>query len=382
MKSKAIIPLAIGLVAGVFAIKASMDAVKSAKGATNSEETAVVVAVTDIPVTVAIQPEMLKVARTPKTPLLPGDVFTNPEQLIGRVAQKAIPQGVPILPTMIAPEGTSPGLLTRVKEGYRAVAVKIDESSGVGYLVRPNDWVDVLAVMDIKRGKGSETISRVILQCVQVGAVGQVLGQQKEDGGKQARSVTLIVKEEDVPKLHLAQSRGKITLAMRGNDDAEVSDPAQASESEVLGLADPRKRNQKPAADPSGFSAWFSNMMATAKKNSQAAPPEPPKVAGPQPFAVLVVNNDSQNPAGSDVQRITYRDAESMEVVDVSNEPVGGGTRPPHAQIGAGRGTGRGPTHANRARRARVPDFNPAPDQRHRAVEGESDSAKTEVSEE
>ena len=317
MKSKALIPLAVGLLVGVIAIKYSMDLSKPKGARGDSELTTVLVARKDIPATAEIVAEMLVIAKSPRSPLIPADAFHKPDDLIGRVAVKSIPQGAPILPSMIAPPGTEPGLIVRVKEGYRAVAVKIDESTGVGYLVKPGDWVDVLVVMDVKRGQRSrpETVSRVIVQRVQVGAVGQDLSDISEEGNNtHAKSVTLLVKEEDVPKLHLAQTRGKITLAMRGQEDEQINEPAEASESEVFNPdAALAKADTKPA-DGSLFGGMLSGFLKAAASHHPAEP-------APQPVdhthQVLVINNSASGSDAPDVKRVTFKDDQSMDVVSV-----------------------------------------------------------------
>lgn len=326
MKGKALIPLVVGLAVGLVAIKYTMDAVKKA-GADTTEYTPVVVAVTDIPSTWEIKPEMIRVIKSPRTPLLPPDAYTKTEDLIGRVAQKSIPQGAPVLPTMIAPKGTLPGLIVRVKEGYRAVSVKIDESSGVGYLVRPNDWVDVLVVMDQQKRGRRETISRVILQNVQVGAVGQALGNAAEEtttGSRHAKSVTLLVKKEDAPKLHLAQTRGRITLAMRGVEDTQVGESAEASESEMLGTAGDTQSAQAGKGKSSGKGSFFGKLFGQRTGGPASAPARPPVAARVQPppnreVSVTVVNGTASHNAQAQVQRVTFSDDNSMNVVSVQN---------------------------------------------------------------
>ena len=318
MKSKALIPLAVGLLVGVIAIKYSMDLSKPKGALGDSELTTVLVARKDIPATAEIVAEMLVIAKSPRSPLIPADVFHKPDDLIGRVAVKSIPQGAPILPSMIAPPGTEPGLIVRVKEGFRAVAVKIDESTGVGYLVKPGDWVDVLVVMDVKRGQRSrpETVSRVIVQRVQVGAVGQDLGEITEEGNNtHAKSVTLLVKEEDVPKLHLAQTRGKITLAMRGQQDEQINEPAEASESEVFNPDAALAKADKKGDEGSLLGGLFSGFMKAAASQQQPAQP------APQPedhtHQVLVINNSASGSDAPDVKRVTFKDNQSMDVVSV-----------------------------------------------------------------
>ncbi|NOX59540.1 MAG: Flp pilus assembly protein CpaB [Planctomycetes bacterium] len=323
MKSKALIPLVVGLVVGVIAIKYTMDTVNAANGAKDTNLISVVMARSDIPSTVQITPDVLIVTETVKTPLLAMDTVSSTEEIINRIALKSIPQGVPITMSMIAPEGTLPGLIVRVKEGFRAVGVKISESSGVGYLIHPGDWVDVIVVMDVKRRSRSETISRVILQRVQVGAVGQLLNQRhsEDNGNRVAQTVTLIVKEEDVPKLHLAQSRGRITLAMRGAEDLAMNTPAETTGSEVFGNddleADAQKKNAGP--DNSALAAMFAAM--NAKKNQPAtATPQPvvEPVEQPEPKTVSVINSSADKDSQDAALHVTFRDENSMEVLEIN----------------------------------------------------------------
>ncbi len=326
MKSKALVPLVVGLVVGVIAIKYTMDTVNAAKGAKNTDMVSVVMARSDIPSTVQITPDVLVVQETPKTPLLAMDTVTTPDEIVNRVALKSIPQGVPITMSMIAPEGTLPGLIVRVKEGFRAVGVKITESSGVGYLIHPGDWVDVIVVMDVKRRAKSETISRVILQRVQVGAVGQLLNERhsEENGNRVAQTVTLIVKEEDVPKLHLAQSRGRITLAMRGAEDLALNNPAETTGSEVFGNDDGEENKSQVQENDSAmanmlaqFNAMKSQLGNNADGETKAQPAVEP-TPEPEPKTVTVINGSTKEDSEPTVVHVTYRDENSMEVIEVS----------------------------------------------------------------
>jgi Flp pilus assembly protein CpaB len=300
MKSKALIPLVAGLAVGVVAIKYTMDTVRAAKGKTTSTETVtVVMAQKDIPATVGITPDMVVVAQTPKTPLLPAEIFSELTQIEGRVALKSIPRGVPILPSMLAPEGTKPGLTVLVKEGFRAVAVKIDESTGVGYLVHPGDWVDVMAVMETRKFGKVHTESKLVLERVQVAAVGQALNDSSEEGAaRNVQTVTLLVEVDDVTKLHLAQTRGRLTLAMRGSDDLSRS------------LAEEDEDDE--AEKESALSALA---KLTQQMNAQPAPPPAPPVE-PE-HTVVVVNDSAEGDARDHTQHVTFSDSDSMNVIDV-----------------------------------------------------------------
>lgn len=250
MKGKAIIPLVLGLCVGLVAVKFLVDAVQDARGSTTRETIAVVRAKADIGSYQKITEELVEIVETTDASLAPAlQRFSTLEEVIGQVTAKAIPQNAPVLKNMLAPEGTMPGMRGLVKEGFRAVSVRTDEASSVSYQLQPRDWVDVIVVMDVDTGNGGrrETIAEVILERVQIAAIGQATsGAATQQGGskvKPAKSVTLLVPADDAPKLHLAATRGKLTLTLRGENDTTQQKPAIAKASEVLSVG---KRPKDP----------------------------------------------------------------------------------------------------------------------------------------
>lgn len=240
MKSKAIIPLVLGVCVGGIAIKLVLNVVANAQGASQANMAKCAVAKVDIGFAEEITLEKLVLKDWPRDSL-PEQHFENLEELQNRVTNMYIPKDVPIYPTMLAQAGTPPGIQTLIKPGYRAVSVGIDEVTGVAYQLMPGDRVDVISLVERRRRDGrTDSISRVILQNVEIAAVGRALhGGKPGDAPKSvARSVTLLLKPEEVTKLHLAQSnRGKISLALRGNaDDAASGVLASASNDQLLGI--------------------------------------------------------------------------------------------------------------------------------------------------
>ncbi len=251
MKKVAIVPLVMGVVLGGLAIKFGLDTIQEAKANNALRMVKTVVAAVDISATMEITKEMLKEIETPETPLLGEDGFASMEGLVGRVTAMQIAAGSIVRGSLLAPEGTPPGLTVRIKPGFRAVSVKIDEVTGVAYQLQPGGFVDVIAVMDVRRDRRNETISRILLQKVEVAAVGRTLSDDSESSGKAkvAKSVTLLVRDKDVPKLHLAQTKGRLTLAMRSADDDLESNPGNATESELLGLFGGAGKSQQQTPD-------------------------------------------------------------------------------------------------------------------------------------
>lgn len=237
MRGRAIIPLVVGLLVGILALKIFADVLRKAKGASSSNNAiSVVYASSDIASTAEIKDSMLETRQLPRS-LAPKMVFAEVKEVAGRVASVGIPRGMPIVPNLLAPKGTPPGMGARIKDGYRAVAVKVDESSGVAGWLKPGCHVDVAAVMQVEgSSSGRNTISKVLLENVEVLAVGQDIGTSGDVSASVTKSVTLAVLPQDVPKLHLAATQGTVRLAMRNQSDFG-STSSQTTDKELLGVA-------------------------------------------------------------------------------------------------------------------------------------------------
>ena len=245
MNPKALIPLVIGLgIAGV-AAKLGFDFIKKAQG-NQAKMVTLWTPVENIPRGMAIDKSMLKPLPFPES-ATPHDALADAEKIFGRVPHTGAPAGLPILNSMLLPPGASAGL--RVPDGYRAVAVKIDESSGVDNHLEPGRFVDVVGVFSVRRGGRSETIARTIIENVEVAAVGERVApsapeQAGADAGKKSsakrgkppRAVTLLVKPSQAPTLHLAEQKGKIKLCMRGvKDEGQRVNAPAVVEAELFG---------------------------------------------------------------------------------------------------------------------------------------------------
>lgn len=242
MKSRAIIPLVVGLAVGGIAIKGFLNVLKKARGANTSDTVEVIRAAADIAATSEITEAMVSTASVPKM-LLPEGAFNDPKKVIGRVTSLTIPKGMPITASLLAPEGTPPGMVAMIQDGYRAVAIQVDEIIGVGGFLKPGSRVDVVIVMSGQ--SRNQSMSKVILQNVEVLAV----GQKSDSGGQNAsvtRSVTVLVRPEEASKLHLASTKGKLRLAMRSQDDRREPKPVTLTDEDLLADgASSRNRNQK-----------------------------------------------------------------------------------------------------------------------------------------
>lgn len=303
MNRRAIIPLVVGLGIGLLVVKFAINAVRKAQASSVARQTVTVVrAKVNIAAHEEIQKDMVETVETADSLFTPANErMDKVETAIGRVTVRAITKNSPVLLSMLAPEGARPGMVGRIPQGFRAVSVKIDEVTGVAYQMQPGDWVDVIVVMDIDAGAKlkKETIAEVILQHIQVAAIGYGTEPDAEKSPskmKPANSATLLVQEEDVPKLHLAGTRGKITLAMRGEDDKSQNAPAVAYGREITKGATP-----EPAAP-----------VVAAQPAPVAPPPES------DPCSVMVFHGETMTGQPTIVEQITFENAHTSRIMAIT----------------------------------------------------------------
>lgn len=235
MRGRAIIPMVVGLGVGLVALKVFVNVLQKAKGATNTEMVSVVYAAANIEPTLEIKESMIEVRQVAKD-AFPETGFRDKSELLGRVTAWSIPKGTPIGAMQLAPKGTPPGMAVKIEDGYRAVAVKIDESAGVAGWIKPGSHVDVIALLaNPDRSSRNQNISKVILQNIQVLAVGQEIGKAGDTAATITNTVTLLLTPNDVPKLHLAETKGKLRLAMRNQRDSSLAKDYLTTDNDLLG---------------------------------------------------------------------------------------------------------------------------------------------------
>lgn len=107
-----------------------------------------------------------------------------------------------------------------VPEGLRGITIKVDDATRESGFVLPNSRVDVLVSMP--RSPGSqERISKVILQDIGVLAAGQTV-ELRDNKPVLVTTVTLALAPNQAEKIALAQTEGKLMLAMRNLRDNKV----------------------------------------------------------------------------------------------------------------------------------------------------------------
>jgi len=108
-----------------------------------------------------------------------------------------------------------------IPEGFVAMSLEVDTVSGVTWMVKAEDTVDIIGVLrpvggSDKRGQ----ISSVLLQAVRILAVEAPKAKKGKDVNVKDRgTVTLLMTPEQAQKLMLLSEAGKYTMALRGAGD-------------------------------------------------------------------------------------------------------------------------------------------------------------------
>ena len=108
----------------------------------------VVVAAADIPLGTVMEAEMLTTQNVEIAAVNPG-AYVDPSQAIGQIARQEVIAGQQITTAITSAGGGSTANID-TPAGYRAMSVMVDQVSGVGTLIKPGDWVDMVIRMDIK----------------------------------------------------------------------------------------------------------------------------------------------------------------------------------------------------------------------------------------
>lgn len=190
-----------------------------------------------------------------KLPLSPAGAFSDASLLIGRVPLADVAPGAPVVEANLLA-----GLAGHLAPGERAVAIKVDELAGVGARVRPGDMVDLFMVLkrDATDGEIGRTQARLLMSKVRVlaygrWAIGSSGGTSAEasgasanasaansnppvDGGTppgganasndptNAHTAVVAVPVDQVDALALADTAGRVVMALRNPADAGVAD--------------------------------------------------------------------------------------------------------------------------------------------------------------
>lgn len=177
----------------------------------------IVIAAKNLPIGAPLSGDNLSLAAWPKANV-PQGAFTSLEEVEGRVAVTPLTAGTPVLAAELAAPGSGAGLVALIPPGKRAMAITVDETTGVGGFILPHTYVDVIGVDSTNR---EQIKAETIITRVKVLAIAQET--YNEDGKpKLVKTVTLELAPKDTEVLAKQTHQGAIHLVLRNPlDDAE-----------------------------------------------------------------------------------------------------------------------------------------------------------------
>jgi pilus assembly protein CpaB len=193
----------------------------------------IVVAAANLGLADTVTSQHIKLVNWPKGSVPPGALRTA-EEAEGRVVRSSVVAGEPLIEAKLAPQLTGKGgiMPMLIPEGQRGVTIRLDEATRESGFVMPNSRVDVLVSMPKAPGS-NEKIAKVILQDVTVLAAGQIV-EMKDNKPVTNTTVTLALTPQQVERLAVAQSDGRLMLVQRNLRDTQFVRTPGATPSSLL----------------------------------------------------------------------------------------------------------------------------------------------------
>lgn len=238
--TRAIVMMVVSVIIGLAAVVlASRWVAQQATVATNK----VVVAARDIDLGTRLTPEMLKLVEWPRGSIPPGAVQDTNTLLKdeARVVRVSLTRGEPVLDSKLAPLGTKGGLSAVIKEGKRAITVRVNDVVGVAGFALPGNYVDIVVntLDDASKAAGKDKpISKIVLERILVLAVAQEVGRD-ETKPKVVNAVTLEVTPDEAEKIDLARSVGTLSLVLRNQIDEKSVETEGITKRDLLKRSEP-----------------------------------------------------------------------------------------------------------------------------------------------
>jgi pilus assembly protein CpaB len=213
--------LSLALVLGLLAALAGYAGLKATASqvAANSSKNSVpvVVTATDLTFGAKLDRAQLRVVRYPKDGV-PAGAYSDPDSVVGQTTKIFLSAREPITSLKLSSRGG--GLSMLVRPGMRATSLEVNQVSGVSGFVLPGDRVDILCTID-GRGNREETVTKTILQNLEVLASGQKTAQQ-DNKPITVQAVTILVDPDGAEKLALGLHEGRLHLVLRNPEDSDT----------------------------------------------------------------------------------------------------------------------------------------------------------------
>lgn len=241
-----------------------------------ADQKALVVAKADLPMGAMITAEDVRLVDYPVN-AFPAGGFESIEDVLDRSVTGQILANEPVISGRVTDKGAGFGLAPLIKQGYRAIAVAVNQVSGVSGFILPGSKVDVLLTAS-GVGNTNENLTTTVLENVTVLSTGH---SQEADANGQPQNVpvvNMLLKPEDARLLTLATQEGRIQLVLRNPKDDEEQ---LAEDRQITSTAD-----------------LFAGLVAKPKPVQQRALRPTPVAMAPAPppvFEIEMIRGDKRS---------------------------------------------------------------------------------------
>jgi pilus assembly protein CpaB len=153
----------------------------------------------------------------------PEGALLKKEEIVGRGVISTIFANEPFIESRLAPKGGGAGLAALIPNGMRAVAIRVNEIVGVAGFVVPGMRVDVLVSGNPPGNTAGGSVTKTLLQYVEVLSAGQNFQKDTEGKPVSVQVVNLLVTPEQAEMLSLASSQTTIQLVLRNPLDTQIA---------------------------------------------------------------------------------------------------------------------------------------------------------------
>lgn len=197
---------------------------------------------------VNIPPDYLPVVKDKTSKeVVKATVFASRERVVGQVPRERILANEIIRPERLADGSIGVGLNAVIPRGMRAISVGLRGADAVAGFLQPGNYVDVLVTMDDEFGRRrTETILQAVFVLGVNSRAQNESGQEVEQRGPQAPSVTFLVTPGQAEDIAFADEVGDIALTLRNVQDVNYTQLPGAELDGLLARLKPRVPDEPP----------------------------------------------------------------------------------------------------------------------------------------
>jgi pilus assembly protein CpaB len=236
--------------------QAEQEKAKAAIASMRSNQTAVLVAKQDIPQGAVVKSGMFEPSIVPNEFVQPQAV-TSLDRISGMITVAPVSQGEQISLSKLTNVKQAEGgdLAGITPSGKRAISIVVDNIASLSGMVKPGDYVDVLATIQVPAqgadGQVSNQMAVIpLFQNILVLAVGSNTGGASSGGSRYAEKdaggnvlITLALGPREANLIAFVQEQGKVRLIMRSPADANIESMPPASWETLFQYISPQKQN-------------------------------------------------------------------------------------------------------------------------------------------